>query len=213
MPPPGPGKMVEIDLRFAFDYVDPGSYLAFKLLERRVPSLPVPVRMTWIHLELRVPWSAPIDADEVGWSEMTGLIRDHARIERIPFSTPTQIPRTRKAHELALHAKEKGCFEPVHLALFEAHFQDGLDIGRIDVLVGIGAESGLDRSEARTVLGVDRFSATVDSLRAEALGQGIRGVPTIIGPNGAAEGFHGPESLLDFIDVLPNGERGSNPAP
>ena len=197
--------MLETDLRFAFDYVDPGSYLASALLERYKPQLHGSVHVTWIPLELSPPSTASIDVRAPAWMEMTNAICEQAKREAVLFHTPVLVPRTRKAHELALHAKEKGCFEAVHRALFEAHFQDGTDIGRIDVLVEIGALEGLERSETRTVLGVDRFCPVVSALRSDALAEGIRGVPTITGPNRAIEGFQGPESFFDFLETVADG--------
>lgn len=199
-----------IELRFAFDYVDPGSYLAFALLERHLPQLRGSVDLTWIPLELSPPSTAPIDVREPIWTEMTEAMGEHAKREAIPFHAPVRVPETRKAHELALHAGEKGCFGTVHRALFEAHFQEGLDIGRIDILVEIGALKGLDRSETRTVLGVDRFGPVVSELRSDALAGGIRGVPTIAGPNGAIEGFQGPDSFLDSLETLVEGGPSSS---
>jgi predicted DsbA family dithiol-disulfide isomerase len=197
--------MLETDLRFAFDYVDPGSYLAAVLLERYKPQLHGSVQVTWIPLELSPPWAASIDVRAPAWTKMTNAICEQAKREAVLFHTPVLVPRTRKAHELALHAKEKGCFEAVHRALFEAQFQEGTDIGRIDVLVEIGAIAGLERSETRTVLGVDRFGPVVSALRSDALAEGIRGVPTITGPNGAIEGFQDSESFFDFLETVADG--------
>jgi predicted DsbA family dithiol-disulfide isomerase len=109
------------------------------------------------------------------------------------------VPWTRKAHELALHAREKQLFPEVHAALFRAYLHEGRDIGRVDVLVSLAAEVGLEREEARTVLGVDRHAATVDGLRGEAERLGVRGVPTLLVAGERIEGVLPPEALRALL--------------
>ena len=195
--------MRETKISFAFDYVDPGSYLVSRLLERWGDRIDTVFVVTWTPLELRVPPASLLDPSDKSWLEMTRDIQTQAHEERVPFVEPKCIPWTRKAHELAFHAREKGCFEPIHRALFEAQFVEPRDIGRIDVLVEIAGEHGLDAGEARTVLGVDRFRSQVEESRAAAGAEGIRGVPTLELPGARFEGVRGPGSLESFLtDVL-----------
>ena len=205
--------MRRIEIQFTFDYIDPGSYLASKLLARWIDAVDEAVLVNWRPLELRMPPTPPPHPADSGWSEMTREIGDHARREKVPFLIPTRIPWTRKAHELAFHARQQGCFDPVHEALFEAHFTEVRDIGRIDVLVSIGAEHGLDRAEIRTVLGVDRFRSSVEAGRRAVLAGGIRGVPTLEVPHSKFEGFRSPGSLRAFLMGLPDAELNADAQP
>lgn len=115
------------------------------------------------------------------------------------MGSPSFLPRTRKAHELAFMAAEKGCFSEVHRALFRSHFVDGEDIGRVDALVRIGVAAGLDGGEVHTVLGVDRFLPAVDEARVICRTLGVRGVPTMILGNDRLEGFQGKSPLRAFL--------------
>ena len=196
---PGDSIMRQIEIQFTFDYIDPGSYLASRLLASWIDAVDEAVSVSWRPLELRIPPTPPPDPADSGWSEMTREIGDHARREKVPFLIPTRIPWTRKAHELAFHARQQGCFDPVHEALFEAHFTGVRDIGRIDVLVSIGAEHGLDTAEIRTVLGVDRFRSSVEAGRRTVLAGGVRGVPTLEVPHSKFEGFRSPGSFRAFL--------------
>jgi predicted DsbA family dithiol-disulfide isomerase len=185
-------------IRFTFDYVDPGSYLTHALLRRwRTEGEPVP-EVEWIPLELRPLPEPPLDPEEAEWAAMTGAMEEAAEEMGIPFQSPTEVPRSRKAHEMALHAEERGCHGAVHHALFLAHFRDGLDLGRVDVLVRLAEAAGLDGAEVRTVLGVDRFLPRVLELRTQALDRGIRGVPTLERGEDRLEGFTGVERLRRF---------------
>jgi predicted DsbA family dithiol-disulfide isomerase len=189
-----------------FDYVDPGSYLVYQLVERW-RSERAGAGVDWRPLELRPPGSEPVDAGTSEWSAMQDALAGDAAVLGLPFAPPPGIlPRSRKAHEMALHAAERGNFEVVHRALFEARYEQGLDLGRIDVLVEVARAAGLDAAEVRTVLGVDRFRGDVESMRRDLLDQGIRGVPTLRIPGGRilVEGYTGWETVLDAMNTLDN---------
>lgn len=182
---------------FAFDFVDPGSYLVHELLRRRLgPATAEGVRM--LPLELRPPPDPLIRAADEGWKEMTRALGEVARVEGVPFDPPAFVPWTRKAHEIALHAEEKEV--GLHGLLFRARFEEGLDLGRVDVLVDIASRAGLDGAEARTVLGVDRFAPRTEDARREAAALRIRGVPTLLAGDGERlEGFRPAEELRSFL--------------
>ena len=103
----------------------------------------------------------------------------------IALKVPPSSPRTRKAHEAAKLAEQKGAGRAMREAIFAAYFGEGLDIGRIDVLVELGAARGLDATELKVVLDVDTFSAAVDADRALASRLGIAAVPVLVVGGGA----------------------------
>jgi len=206
-PSPGSGEQT---LRFVFDYVDPGSYLAAALLRRFLSVRGIEPRMAWVPLELRPPGQGHLDPDSAEWTALVGAVAVAAADAGIPFRAPTFVPWSRKAHELALLAAEKGCFESVHETLFEAHFVHGLDIGRVDVLTDLGGKCGLSPSEVRTVLGVDRFGPEIKEVRADLLREGIRGIPLLQSHGMSLAGFTSTEGLLTFFESslkLAPGER------
>jgi predicted DsbA family dithiol-disulfide isomerase len=119
----------------------------------------------------------------------------------VALQRPAIVPWSRKAHELALHAREKGCFRQVHRSLFRAHFSESRDIGRVDVLVEIGAASGLDRTETKAILDVDRYAERLLDWRREAERTAVAGVPTVLFGAERLEGFslERLEALLERI--------------
>lgn len=108
-----------------------------------------------------------------------------ARELGIALATPRLVPRTRKAHEAAKAAGRKGVGRAMREAIFTAYFGDGRDIGRIDVLVELGAALGLDATELKVVLDVDSYSGAVDADRALAARLGIAAVPVLVAGAGA----------------------------
>lgn len=99
---------------------------------------------------------------------------------------PRFAARTRKAHEAALFARDKGVGEQMRAALYRAYFEQARDIGRIDVLVEVGAEIGLNRTEMKAALDVDKYTESVASAAADAVALGINAVPAyLVGEHGA----------------------------
>jgi len=193
--------VTSIRIRFVFDYVDPGSYLVRELLARWSRERNVRLDLVHAPLELVRPPAARPSTEDPAWRRLQEAMRTIAAEKGIPFSPPASVPWTRKAHELAFHAEEKGCFDAVHRSLFEAYFHRARDIGRVDVLVELAREQGLDPSETRVVLGVDRFLSSMEEGRERLLGEGFRGVPTLESNQRRLEGFTDVESLYTFLDT------------
>ncbi len=138
------------------------------------------VSAEWVGFEVRPPPMDPLDPDDVEWVPYQAQLEEYAQALSVPLTRPRFIPWTRKAHELTLFAEDKDCSRPVRDALFQAHFMQQMDIGRVDVLVEIATGLGLDRSETKAILDVDRYTSNVESNRALAQTLEIAGVPTLI---------------------------------
>jgi predicted DsbA family dithiol-disulfide isomerase len=179
------------------DYVDPLSLI----LEREIVALeaqgvPAVRRHPW---ELRAPPARLIPVADPLWLRRWDEAERLAGPRGITMKRPTLVPWTRKAHELALHARSKDRFDAVHAALFRAFLEEGQDIGRVDVLVGIAKEAGLDPVETKAVLDVDRRTAELDGLRGDAERLGVRGVPTLLIAGERIEGVLPTEALRALL--------------
>jgi predicted DsbA family dithiol-disulfide isomerase len=91
-----------------------------------------------------------------------------------------QHTKTLKAHELLHFAKEQGLQLELTERLMRAYFTEGRHVGRIDDLVELAAEVGLDADLARTALESGRFAADVQADIAQAGAYGINGVPFFV---------------------------------
>jgi predicted DsbA family dithiol-disulfide isomerase len=162
------------------DFTCPFSYVAeaglwklageapLELAYRAFELYPVPRPLLFDSLAERVSAALPL-AEELG----------------IELRTPAVLPRTRKAHEVAALAAEKGLARPMREALYRAVFAQRLDVGRIDVLVRLAAAVGLDTTETKVVLDVDRLTGQVIRDAATAAQAGVRSVPTVVVGSGA----------------------------
>lgn len=166
--------MAAVPVAVFADFACPFSYVTEAALRRMHAAGEVePTHLAW---EL-YPAPAPLPAgDDGAWMDALRPIADELGLP-LRVSAPV---RTRKAHEAAAFAATKGAGPAMRQALFAAHFSQGRDIGRIDVLVDIGAEVGLDASELKVVLDVDAFAARVAAEQEAGLRAGVEGVPTIV---------------------------------
>lgn len=185
-------------VRIYLDYIDPGSFLMDRRLRALETSTAITVeRLPW---EVRRPPDPMLDPDDNAWVEYWTDMARQARGEGVSLVRPELVPWTRKAHELALLAGEKGCFDKVHRALMEGFQVQGRDLGRVDLLVELGHAQGLDLTEVKAVLDVDRHAETLDRIRDEARALGVRGVPTLVAGPRVMEGVHGVEALQEFLN-------------
>src|SRR5690606_7623291 len=84
---------------------------------------------------------------------------------------------TVKAHELLHFAKAHGRQHEMAERLMAAYFTEGRHVGRVDDLVALAAEAGLDADAAREALESGRHLDAVRADQAQAAAYGINGVP------------------------------------
>jgi predicted DsbA family dithiol-disulfide isomerase len=93
------------------------------------------------------------------------------------YDPPAIIPRSTRSLELAELARDAGRFRQVHQALFEAYWSRGLDIGNIETLLEIGAQTGMDRDTVQHALADGRYRERIASTTQVAYELGLGGVP------------------------------------
>jgi predicted DsbA family dithiol-disulfide isomerase len=184
--------------RFYFDYVDPLSWLVALELDAALADGET-LRPMRLPFELRPPPAPLLDPDGSWWRERwraaTTLAAAHGR--PTPPS-PLLLPWTRKAHELVLHAAANGVGDEAHRAVFQAFFEGGEDIGRVDVLVRLGRALDLDSTETKVVLDVDRYAEEVATHVGPARAAGTEPPLLVRGPE-VLRGFHNRDAVRTFL--------------
>ena len=112
---------------------------------------------------------------------------------------PWIIPWSRKAHELPLEARQRDCFREIHNALFRAYLVEGLDIGRIDILMDLSCQNGMDPVKSKATLDVDEPRAAVLSERKAAVQAGVSRPPTMLRLGRRVEGYPDEKTLREFV--------------
>jgi predicted DsbA family dithiol-disulfide isomerase len=111
-------------------------------------------------------------------------IHEHTRraIEAagLTYNPPAVIPNSRKALEVTELARDHDLHDSVHDRLMHAYWCEAADIGDEETLLGLVAEAGLDRGEAKAALAEGRFADRVDSSTREAQLHGIHAIPAFV---------------------------------
>lgn len=139
------------------------------------------VEIAWQAFELRPEPVPTLDPD-------SEYIRDRWAASVLPMAAergllmrvPPVQPRTRLAFQLVELARDHQKFDAMHLALFEAFFREGRDIGNVDVLAGLGDRLGVAAALVRRSLQRGTYLQRVLDQEALARGIGVDGVPAML---------------------------------
>jgi predicted DsbA family dithiol-disulfide isomerase len=111
-----------------------------------------------------------------------------------------QHTNTVKAHELVHFAAAHGSQHEAVDRLFSAYFTEGRHLGRVDELVSLAGEIGLDEAAAREALESDAHLADVRRDQERARAYGITGVPFFVIDE--AYGVSGAQPPQAFAEVV-----------
>ncbi|MFN0093777.1 MAG: DsbA family protein [Dehalococcoidia bacterium] len=107
-------------------------------------------------------------------------LKSYAAEAGITLGSVRWLSNSHRALELTEFARDRGAFQAVHAALFEAYFSGGRDIGDLAVLDGIAAGAGLDPEEFRFEALVGRYAGLVDRCTEIARAKGVASTPAMI---------------------------------
>jgi len=151
------------------------------------------VEVTFHSYELSPDTPVDFDGDEIEFlSGHKGMPADRVRemLERVTGVAAEagleyrfdllKHTNTVKAHELLHFAKAQGRQHEMAERLMSAYFSEGRHVGRIDDLVDLAAETGLDADATREALETSRHLEDVNADKAQAAAYGIQGVPFFV---------------------------------
>ncbi|OEJ25406.1 2-hydroxychromene-2-carboxylate isomerase [Streptomyces agglomeratus] len=192
-----------VNIKVWSDYVCPFCLLAEEPLLKAVEGEDVEIE--WMPFELR-PHPVPTLHPEGEYLQTVWkrAVYPMARRMKVDIKLPDVCPQpyTGTAFEGYQFAKEHGKGTAYTPRVLRAFFQEGLDIGRIDVLTGIAAELGLPAEEFRRALEDGTYRQAHQDALATAEKNLIQSVPTIIvGGTHRIEGVPHPAQLRKAIDA------------
>jgi predicted DsbA family dithiol-disulfide isomerase len=101
---------------------------------------------------------------------------------------PKLVANSKMALRLCEFARENERFDEYHTEVFRAYWEDGLNIGDMEVLLDIIDRIGLDYNKAKDFLKQKKASEKIDRFLLEARAWGVDSVPTFIIGNIKIEG-------------------------
>lgn len=159
-------------------------------------------------------------AEEKGWTlEYAEQMTDHvsavaAEVGLEYNMDKAVVANSFDAHRFVQYAKTKGKGDAAEEQLFKAYFTDGKNTADHAVLLDLGSEIGLDRTELKTVLDGTNFSEQVRNDIYEAQQVGVRGVPFfVLDRKYAVSGAQQPETFLGALEKSFDEWTKANPAP
>jgi predicted DsbA family dithiol-disulfide isomerase len=162
------------------DYVCPFCYLELPALQRLQQQFGDQLRVVWRAFELRPDPKPTLDPDgEYLHTTWNRSVYPLAEQRGMRLKLPPVQPRSRLALEAAAFADSHGRFAAMHEALFRGFFEQGRDIGDIEVLCAIASEAGLDPGALRQALQDGRHTAEVLDDERLAHSLGVSGVPIL----------------------------------
>lgn len=136
--------------------------------------------------------------------KLTAKIQNRAKDLGLDFNFSKVIAaNTLNAHRLSHLAKSKSAElqNKAEDLLFSAYFIEGLNINKIDVLIEIGAQLGLEKSEVEETLAEQKFSDAIRKEGEEAVAMGINVIPyLVLNKQHVISGVQTEENLLKTIN-------------
>ena len=206
------------------DVICPWCYVGKRRLEAALgaPDVPEQVTFAWRPFQLNPDMPAEgiersvYRARKFGTERSAELDRNMTETGRevgidFAFDRMQRTPNTRLAHRLIWEAGRQGRQDAIVNRLFQAYFEEGLDIGSAEVLTRLAAEAGLEAAGVEQALGgADSLEAVVD-LEEQGRRLGIQGVPffVLLGKYGIS-GAQPPEFWRETLPKI--AAEASNPA-
>jgi len=198
------------------DTVCPWCFIGKRRLERALemrPDVGYDIRWRAYRLDPTVP-AGGVDrkqylrakfGDNPNRHAMQQALQQAGESENIAFAFDriARTPNTLDSHRLIRWSASAGLQTQMVERLFEAYFEDGLDIGDRDILIQLADELGMDSATVADLLeqGADR--EIIESEDALAHRMGISGVPTFIFENKfLVSGAQDSETLVQVIDKV-----------
>ncbi len=111
-------------------------------------------------------------------TELSDVWKDRAKESGVTMRRPHWNPNTVPAHVATIYAKEQGLDNEFHHAAAKALWEDGANLGEMQVLKGIAEEVGLDWAELAERLGSEQRREEVFQESQAARDLGVGGTPT-----------------------------------
>ncbi len=205
-----------VNIAIYSDIICPWCYLGKRRLEEGLKLAGISeAQIAWLPFELNpsmpsegMDRTAYLDAKfgEGKRAEIEERLSAAAREDGLAFNwhSVKRTPNTRKAHILIALAAGEGAGHAAKGALMKAYFEQGRDIGQIEVLIDIGVGLGLSAPEMHAAFRDSALNGEIERLEGQAQQIGVQGVPFFIvnhryGVSGAQPAAMWAEALPQMI--------------
>jgi predicted DsbA family dithiol-disulfide isomerase len=195
------------------DYVCPFCYLGRAAMQEYRERADDPPAVEWRVFDLRgykrnEDGTIDHDVEDGKDDDYFAEVRDN--VERLKdeygvdmtldFSLDVDSWNAQKVALFLQQSSDEATFLAFHERTFEALWQEGRDIGDVDVLVDIAGDAGVPGDEVRDAVADDHLDDELDARFEEATELGITGIPTFVYDGHAARGAIPPEQFDRLVE-------------
>ncbi len=198
-----------MELDFYFDFGSPASYLAYKRLRQLESKYDLTVH--WLPMLLGGVFKAtgnvsPVTVAAKGNYMVNQDFPRFAKRYSVPMQFNPYFPiNTLNLMRGAVAAHEEGVFDRYADAVFDAMWQEQLDLGQVDVVVKTLQNAGLDAMALLELTQSDAIKQTLIANTNQAIDRGVFGAPTMF----VGDEMYFGQDRLDFIEADLKADRGS----
>lgn len=187
--------MKPVEVQVTYDFICPWCWIGHHHLRAALEQSGVPVQLQYMPFELNPDMPvAGVDRKEYrtrkfgSWA--SSLAKDADLTARgkqagadFRFDLVKVTPNSRLAHRLMRFVQAQDAAAQawkLYDAIYAAYFNEGRDIGALDVLIELAVASGFDATDVRVYLESDEGAVEVQAQEEQARAMGVRGVPHFV---------------------------------
>jgi predicted DsbA family dithiol-disulfide isomerase len=182
-----------------YDYICPFCFLGTKRIERLTQEFNITLEWRGIEIHPEIPPQGVRRAKNPRFDQASLNIKEMSLEDNLEIRLPGIVSNSRLSLEASEFAKSKDSFREFHNSVYKAYFQDGQNIGNIDVILNIGEKTGLEINELQECLKKRTMLKRIEENRREAERDQVLGVPTFLF---GRFGVHGVQSLDAFRKII-----------
>jgi predicted DsbA family dithiol-disulfide isomerase len=195
------------------DYICPFCFLGTETLRQVQPQVPS-FTLEWKGFQIHPEYPATgisfaQRAAQVGKERYAAIWRNITTMAEgigLEMRPPTVLTNSLLALEATEYAKDEGKAAEFSRAVYAAYFQDGQNIGDLDVVLGLAQQVGLDATMVQEHLHAGTYRQRLATAQHEARSLGISGVPTFVVGPAQIVGAQSPEVFINMLKRV--AERG-----
>lgn len=182
-----------------YDYICPFCYLGTKRILELSKEFNLTVEWKGIEIHPEFPPQGQKRSKTLKSRSFAKTVYSMAKEDNIEIKLPGFATNSRPALEASEFAKDKGKFIEFHIAIYEAYFLEGRNIGDTEVVLEIGEKLGLSTSELKENLNNRSMFDKIERNKKDAKDNLILGVPTFVFGSFPVHGNQSTQTMRSII--------------
>jgi predicted DsbA family dithiol-disulfide isomerase len=187
------------------DFICPFCYIGFEIVRKLKSELGF--ELQWRGFQIHPEWPPEgIAAAEFHRATsrqivqgMREALKSLAAEAGLSMKQPEHLANSRLALEAGEFAADRGAGEAFEERVYRAYFQESVDIGNRDALIGIAAEVGIGTEEINEAWDSGRYALKLKNNALVAHRRGVNGVPTFFIGDFPMVGAQSPDTMRQLI--------------